>query len=73
MKPTTAPGVAVEKDRISKTTPDMKGCYALIYRRKNDTDNDVPEPPQHLKDEITAMASVFLLYKSFLYYHNFIK
>ncbi|VDD90850.1 unnamed protein product, partial [Enterobius vermicularis] len=58
VKPTTAPGVAVEKDRISKTTPDMKGCYALIYRRKNDTDNDVPEPPQHLKDEITAMASL---------------
>ena len=59
MKPTTAPGVASEKERISKTTADMKGCYALIYRRKNDTDNSVPEPPEHLKDEITTAVSVF--------------
>uniref|UniRef100_A0A158R535 ubiquitinyl hydrolase 1 n=1 Tax=Syphacia muris TaxID=451379 RepID=A0A158R535_9BILA len=66
VKPTTPPGVVSEKERISKTTLDMKGCYALIYRRKNETNDGVPEPPQHLKEEITAMVLFDTLDAEFL-------
>lgn len=33
-----APGVVVEKESIGRGTPDMKGCYALIYRRTEPED-----------------------------------
>jgi uncharacterized UBP type Zn finger protein len=35
---TKAPGVSVEKDAINRATNDMKGCYALIYRRAEPND-----------------------------------
>lgn len=52
--PSVAPGVSTEKDRISKVTPDMKGCYALVYRRRSEADEQVPEVPEHI-EEIVAL------------------
>lgn len=55
--PSVAPGVSTEKDRISKVTPDMKGCYALVYRRRSEADEQVPEVPEHI-EEIVALKAV---------------
>ncbi|MFH4973744.1 hypothetical protein AB6A40_000453 [Gnathostoma spinigerum] len=40
------PGVATEKIKVSKTTADMKGCYALVYRTESETvlENNVVIP-----------------------------
>jgi len=54
---TKPPGVDLDKEGLaSRTTPDMKGCYALIYRRE-DADSEVTIgnlrlPPQRVVDEV---------------------
>ncbi|KHN73078.1 Ubiquitin carboxyl-terminal hydrolase 48 [Toxocara canis] len=50
--PSVAPGVSTEKERISRVTPDMKGCYALIYRRRSEADEEVPEVPEHIMEMV---------------------
>lgn len=35
----------------------MKGCYALVYRRRSEADEQVPEVPEHI-EEIVALKAV---------------
>lgn len=32
----------------------MKGCYALIYRRKCDTDISIPDVPSYIAEMVAA-------------------
>ncbi|VDK50656.1 unnamed protein product, partial [Anisakis simplex] len=50
--PSQAPGVSTEKERISKVTPDMKGCYALVYRQQSEADVTIPDVPEHIEQMI---------------------
>lgn len=59
VKPSSTPGVCVEKERISKVTADMKGCYALVYRRQNEENSAIPEVPKHLLDDIAGRVGTF--------------
>ncbi|VDN06745.1 unnamed protein product [Thelazia callipaeda] len=52
VKPSATPGVSVEKERISKVTADMKGCYALVYRRENEENSSIPHVPVDLLGDI---------------------
>ncbi|VDN57650.1 unnamed protein product [Dracunculus medinensis] len=54
VKASPTPGVSTEKDRISRITADMKGCYALIYRRKCDTDISIPDVPSYIAEMVAA-------------------
>ncbi|VDM38875.1 unnamed protein product [Toxocara canis] len=57
--PSVAPGVSTEKERISRVTPDMKGCYALIYRRRSEADEEVPEVPEHIMEMVALKVAFF--------------
>uniref|UniRef100_A0AAF5PZ39 ubiquitinyl hydrolase 1 n=4 Tax=Wuchereria bancrofti TaxID=6293 RepID=A0AAF5PZ39_WUCBA len=52
VKPSATPGVCVEKERTSKVTADMKGCYALVYRQENEENSAIPAVPEDLLGDI---------------------
>ncbi|VDK68687.1 unnamed protein product [Onchocerca ochengi] len=54
VKPSATPGVCVEKERTSKVTADMKGCYALVYRRENEENSTIPVVPEDLLGDIAS-------------------
>ncbi|KAL3998805.1 Ubiquitin carboxyl-terminal hydrolase family protein [Acanthocheilonema viteae] len=54
VKPSATPGVCVEKERTSKVTADMKGCYALVYRRENEENSAIPDVPKDLLGDIAS-------------------
>uniref|UniRef100_A0A915PF21 ubiquitinyl hydrolase 1 n=1 Tax=Setaria digitata TaxID=48799 RepID=A0A915PF21_9BILA len=54
VKPSATPGVCVEKERTSKVTADMKGCYALVYRRENEENAAIPDVPEDLLGDIAS-------------------
>ncbi|TKR59711.1 hypothetical protein L596_029345 [Steinernema carpocapsae] len=62
VKEAKCPGVLVEKDAISRATPEMRGCYALIYRRiERDPALNIREPwlpPSSIVDPIRNRLSV---------------
>jgi hypothetical protein len=63
------PGVYSEREKIGKPTPDMKGCYVLIYRKiENWSDDDeIRLPPPEIVEEIQRKVSINMLS---LYYFN---
>ena len=61
-----APGVTAEKQSIGRSQPDMRGCYALIYRKKEaplvngysaDDDQLLALAPAKMVDEIRDEVS----------------
>ncbi|KAK0426078.1 hypothetical protein QR680_009529 [Steinernema hermaphroditum] len=62
VKETKCPGCSVEKDTISRATPEMRGCYALIYRKIEKgmglTPPEVRLPPEDVVEQIRSKLNL---------------
>ncbi|VDK78693.1 unnamed protein product [Litomosoides sigmodontis] len=64
VKPSAIPGVCVEKERTSKVTADMKGCYALVYRRENEENSAIPALEKEFIAQTSATTEMTLRLKN---------
>ena len=54
---TKAPGVAVDDKTAKKATPDLKGCYCLVYRKPEIVTKEMLEPPEEIAEPIRGKVS----------------